>query len=181
MERLPLNTRYGDGVQHTSKLMATPELRGNKDKNIGRGELVIDAGGVGRGVAEMFIEANLDPVCVTLTGGLETTCTGRNKWNVAKHEVITGLDARINHDKFPLKFSKHLTEADAFKEEIRDFQRNLSALGRAQFQAREGKHDDMVLAVALAVWWLSRPEPKPASWGVWGQSPSPTNTYKWGR
>jgi hypothetical protein len=170
MERLPLNTRYGDVVQHISRLMASPELSGDTEKNISKGELVIDAGGVGRGVAEMFIEAKLDPVCVTLTGGLVTTFQARKKYNVSKHEAVTALDARINHDKFPLRFSRHLVEADAFKEEIRDFQRNLSAVGRAQFGAREGKHDDMVLAVVLANWWATQAEPKQASW----------STYSWG-
>jgi hypothetical protein len=153
METLALGTRYGAVVQHVASLLAAPQLKRNPDKNQSAAELVIDAGGVGRGVAEMFTDAGLDPICVTLTGGMETTHTGRNRFNVSKHEIVTLLDARLNHDRFPLTFSKHLAEAEAFKAEVADFTRSIGGAGRAKFEARQGKADDRVISVALVVWW----------------------------
>jgi hypothetical protein len=168
MERPPLNTSYSGVVQHVKQLLDRDLLRGNEDQK--PAELVIDAGGVGRGVADMFRDAGMKPICVTITGGLETTCTGPNRYNVAKHALITDLDALIHHPDHPLRFSKHLREQAALAEEIADFTKNTRAAGRNTYEARQGRHDDMVLAVALAAWWISRPKPQPAGFGYWGRS-----------
>jgi hypothetical protein len=52
-----------------------------------------------------------------------------------------------------VRFAAELTEAHALAEELKDFRRYLTAAGRATYQARVGKHDDLVLAVAIALWW----------------------------
>jgi hypothetical protein len=36
--------------------------------------------------------------------------------------------------------------------ELQDFRVHFTGGGRMQFGAREGKHDDLVLALAIAVW-----------------------------
>ncbi len=43
--------------------------------------------------------------------------------------------------------------------ELQDFRVRYSDAGNATFNAREDAHDDLVLALALAVFGLSRPEP----------------------
>ena len=53
------------------------------------------------------------------------------------------------------RFAAELTEAPAIAEELKDFKRHLGAAGRATYQARIGKHDDLVLAVAIALWWAT--------------------------
>src|SRR5262249_43182834 len=125
----------------------------------------------------MFSDAGLDPICVQITGGMETTWARKNTWNVPTHELITLLDARLNHDKFPLVFSKHLVEGEAFKQEITDFKRNVHGAGKMKYEARAGKNDDQILAISLAVWWLSRPKNPPAQFGTWGSSDSGRNTF----
>ena len=40
-------------------------------------------------------------------------------------------------------------------EELKDFRRHVTNAGRATYQARTGKHDDLVLAVAIALWWCT--------------------------
>jgi hypothetical protein len=168
MERLPLGTKYGDVVRHVAGRLAAPQLQADPSKNQSAAELVIDSGGVGRGVAEMFIDAGLDPMCAQTTGGMETNWARKNTWNVPKHELVTLLDARINHDRFPLTFSKQLAEGEAFKQEIADFKRSVGGAGRMKYEARQGKHDDMIIAVALVVWWLSRPKNPPAQFSTYG-------------
>ena len=167
MERIPLKTKYGEVIRHIAGLLATPQLQADPDENRSAGELVIDAGGAG-GVAEMFIDNGLKPISVIIRGGLDTNWKGRNRFTVAKEELIGLLDARLNHDRFPLTFSTQLTEAEAFKAEIADFRRNVSGAGRMQYEARQGRHDDMILSVALAVWFLSRPRNQPTVIGVYG-------------
>jgi hypothetical protein len=166
MERIPLKTKYGEVIRHIAGLLATPQLQADPELNRSAGELVIDAGGAG-GVAEMFTDNGLRAISVIIRGGLDTNWKGRNRFTVAKEELIGLLDARLNHDRFPLTFSTQLSEAEAFKAEIADFRRNVSGAGRMQYEARQGKHDDMILSVALAVWWLSRPQPGHAQFTTW--------------
>jgi hypothetical protein len=37
--------------------------------------------------------------------------------------------------------------------ELQDFQASFTQTGYAKFGARQGKHDDLVLACAIALWW----------------------------
>jgi hypothetical protein len=167
IERLKLGTKYGDITRHVAGMLADPKLQRDPESNRSACELVLDFGGIGRGVAEDMIDAGLDPVCVNLTGGLETNWKRRHLYNVPKEEAVIQLDARINHDRYPLSFSKHLTEADTLKQEIADFVRSVSGAGRMRYEARTGKHDDMVMSLAIAVWWLSRPQPGHAQFTTW--------------
>jgi hypothetical protein len=66
-----------------------------------------------------------------------------------------------------LKIAAALSDAGALQQELKDFQRKVSDAGSATYNARTGAHDDLVLAVAIALWWAtSRPttivEPFPA-------------------
>ncbi|MBA3520027.1 MAG: hypothetical protein H0T75_20860 [Rhizobiales bacterium] len=69
--------------------------------------------------------------------------------------MISTLDARLHTGE--LKFSDALADADAMSEELRDFRRKVSDAGRSTYAARVGRHDDLVLAVAIAVWWAAWP------------------------
>ena len=67
--------------------------------------------------------------------------------------LISGVDAALHAGA--LRFAKELGKAHALHEELKDFRRHLSATGKATYQARIGKHDDLVLAVAIALWWAT--------------------------
>jgi hypothetical protein len=54
------------------------------------------------------------------------------------------------------------------KDELLDFRRKLSDAGRATYAARTGAHDDLVLAVAIACWWISRPQSQGGGVGIYG-------------
>ena len=54
------------------------------------------------------------------------------------------------------KFAPALLEGEVMKEELAQFDRHVSAAGRATYQARANQHDDLVLSVALGAWWASR-------------------------
>ena len=70
-----------------------------------------------------------------------------------------------------LRFAAALSEAGAMKDELQDFRRKLSDAGRATYAARTGAHDDLVLACAIACWWILRPPPAYASFGSYGTIP----------
>ena len=63
-----------------------------------------------------------------------------------------------------IKHSAGLADAPALADELKDFRRKVSEAGRATYSARTGAHDDLVLAVAIALWFaksgpVSRSEP----------------------
>jgi hypothetical protein len=144
-ERMKLGTSYPDVVAHVAELLARPPLRHGC-------HLVIDESGVGRAVGDMFDAAGLKPVRVSITAGTDATRVEHSRrWNVAKSLLTSGVDARLHTGE--LRFAAELTEAHALAEELKNFRRYLTAAGRATYQARTGKHDDLVLAVAIALWW----------------------------
>ncbi len=145
-ERLPLGTTYPDVVEYVAQLLLKPPLRAGCD-------LVLDESGVGRAVGDMFDGGGLRPIRVGITAGTDAMKIEGHarRWSVAKALLISGVDAALHAGE--LRFAAELREAHALAEELRDFRRHLTAAGRATYQARTGRHDDLVLAVACALWW----------------------------
>jgi hypothetical protein len=160
LERLPLGTSYPAVVAYVKHLLARPPLCGEYRHSRRGGDrppaqLVIDSTGVGRAVAEIFTEHGLQHIDVTITAGSEVTQPFRDRWHVSKTILISTVDALLHTGE--LRFAAALTEAGAMKDELLDFRRHLGAAGRATYQARAGKHDDLVLAVAIGCWWQRLP------------------------
>jgi hypothetical protein len=160
LARLPLGLSYPAVVQEVALLLARPPLVGNC-------ELVIDSTGVGRAVGDLFDTASMDPVRVTITAGAEQSWTN-GSWHVSKQMLISTLDARLHTGE--LRFAKELLEAGTMQEELKDFRRKVSVAGRYTFEARVGKHDDLVLAVAIGLWAIvGRPVMPAPMFGHYGR------------
>ncbi len=69
---------------------------------------------------------------------------------VPKRELVRGLVTAFENGR--LKIAKGLPLAGALIDELQAFRVTLTAKGRDTYAARSGEHDDLVLAVALAVW-----------------------------
>lgn len=163
LQRLPLGLSYPVQVQHVSDLLARPPLCGNENQI--RAELVIDQTGVGAAVGDIFADAGLKPIRVSITGGSEVTCVGADRWHVAKTILISTVDAMLHRGV--LRFAAGLSEAGAMRDELQNFRRKLSDAGRATYAARTGAHDDLVLATAIACWSLARPIQEQASSAIY--------------
>jgi hypothetical protein len=159
LERLPLGMPYPAQVAHVRDLLSRPPLNDPERP----ATLVIDETGVGRAVGDIFDQAGLAPVKISITAGAEVSWQGPARVHVAKTALISTVDAMLHTGV--LRFAAALTEAGAMKDELLDFRRSLSAAGRASYQARTGKHDDLVLAVAIGCWWLSLPPPPTVQFG----------------
>jgi hypothetical protein len=146
LERLPLQMSYVDQVDYVTEALARSPLNSHAD-------FVLDQTGCGAPVGDLFDHAGLKPIRVVITAGLSTEHHGR-KWGVPKHELISGLDAALHSGT--LRFADGLIEAGAMKGELKDFRRHVTAAGRSTFSARSGKHDDLVLSCAIALWWCGR-------------------------
>jgi len=123
--------------------------------------VVVDRSGVGRAVSDMFLEAKLD--CrlelVTITGGHQVNLDVAGGWLVPKKDLMDTALVVMQNDR--LKIVEQLDHASTLKAEMQNFRRRYTLTGHETFAAgddwrREGRHDDIVLAQALAVWWGER-------------------------
>lgn len=119
--------------------------------------VLVDYTGVGRPVFDMFAgrHALRRAQGVVITGGRETTRHGPG-WSVPKGELVSKLQALLHAGQ--LRIAASLPDAAELTRELQDFRVRFTDAGNATFNAREGAHDDLVLALALAVFGLSRPE-----------------------
>jgi hypothetical protein len=141
-ERLPLQMPYLEQAAYVGALLRSPELPA-KDT-----ELVLDMTGVGRPVYEIF-EASR-PVGIVITGGTEAVRNGAWVYHVPKLLLVSRLQASLHAGE--LKFAAGLSEEAVFKQELSEFRMRHTDTGRLTFGAREGRHDDLVLALCVALW-----------------------------
>src|SRR5207253_3131472 len=87
---------------------------------------------------------------VTITGGDAPRWDGRSAW-VPKKDLVGAVQATLQSGR--LKVVPMLVLAETLRRELLDFQVKVTLAAHEQFGAwREGAHDDLVLAVALAAW-----------------------------
>jgi hypothetical protein len=147
LERLPLRMNYLDQIAHVSQLLNRAPLAQY------RPAFVLDMTGVGRPVIDLFRHARLRPVGITITAGDGESRTDAGDYRVAKLLLVSRLQAAFHSGA--LRISKHLAEAQTFVHELQDFRANISESGVTRFGARESRHDDLILAVAIAAYWAS--------------------------
>ena len=140
LERLPLGTPYPAIVAYVGRLLT---------KLPGHPELLIDFTGVGRPVFDMFVYSGIYPIGVIITGGTAETSSGPTR-SVPKLTLVSRLQALLHEGR--LKILRELPEAETLVRELQDFRMEFTATGHLTFNARCGKHDDLVLALAIAVW-----------------------------
>lgn len=127
---------------------------------------------VGRQVFDLFGQraALRHAQGVVITGVCETSAT-RTGWSVPKGELISKLQALLHAGD--LRIAAGLPDAAVLARELQDFRVRFTDNGNATFSTREGAYDDLVLALALAVFGLSRSEPAESLQVAWGARRSP--------
>lgn len=139
LERLPLGTPYPAVGKRMERMAAA--LPG--------AALVVDATGVGRVVVDHLRDRGLEPVAVSITAGRKTTFED-GTWHVPKRELLRPLITTVEMGR--LKVAKGIPDAAAFLRELKGFTVTAGERGHVRLEGR-GEHDDLVIAVALAVWW----------------------------
>ncbi|CAN5767468.1 hypothetical protein BH23CHL2_BH23CHL2_25020 [soil metagenome] len=149
LQRFDLGTPYPRIVTEVTRLLMRRQI---KDRGFA---LVIDATGVGLAVVDLFREAGLRPVAVTITGGQRAHRDGQS-WNVPKRDLVGSAQAALQSDR--LKIAASLPEAQTLRDELRSFKVKINErTGHDSYSAwRERDHDDQVLAVAMACWYRDR-------------------------
>lgn len=148
LERFRLSTPYPAVVEQVGELLRSPAL-------LHQATLVVDYTGVGRPVVDMMRGAGLAPVPVTITGGDVVTRDGR-AWRVPKRDLVGVVQVLLQSER--LKFASALALTPALVAELTAFRVKITAAANDTYGVwREGAHDDLVLACAVALWYAERP------------------------
>jgi hypothetical protein len=153
LERMPLGTPYPEVVERVTEVMESLA-------ESGRCELIVDATGVGRPVVDMLRRESLDceirPVMVT---GGQSESLDDGYYKVPKRDLIIGLQVLLQTGV--MKIADGLQYGPALMKEMADMRVKVTTSGNEQYGAwREGTHDDLVFAVALAGWGAEKWYPR---------------------
>ncbi len=145
LERMALGTPYTEVAERLIRIARSDEMKH-------RCTMVLDATGVGLPVVDLIKQKQ--PGCmvdaVVITGG-DRCWQQEGVWRTPKKELIMGLVVMLETGR--LKVARGLEEAGTLVKELQGLRVKMSEAGRESFGAwREGEHDDLVLAVALAGW-----------------------------
>ncbi|QNK00974.1 hypothetical protein [Dyella telluris] len=150
LEQAPLGEPYPAQAHRLKRILARQQIAEHDPR------VWVDYTGVGRAVFDIFKQERVPRIVpVTITFGGEEGPNGRGGHNVPKLALVSRLQALMHTGK--LHMPDTLPLAKTFRRELIDFRVSYSAIGNARFGAREGAHDDLVLAVALAVYGLDVP------------------------
>jgi hypothetical protein len=141
---------YSAIIDHIVSLMKSQVL------NEARTSLIVDRTGVGAPVVDLLKERGLNPISITITGGDRPNNDEEGHWNIPKRDIISNLLILSQGDR--LKIVGDLEEAETLAEEFQNLRAKIDIrTGHDSYEAwREGQHDDLVLATALATWWAEK-------------------------
>jgi hypothetical protein len=147
LQRFRLGTPYPEIVAQLGAMLKTAPMAG------GRLHLVADATGVGAPVVELLQRANLDAylIAVTITAG-DAVNRDRNHYRVPKRDLVSATKILLQAGR--LRFAE-LPETPILVKELLGFQVRIdtNTTHDSYSSWREGGHDDLVLALALACWY----------------------------
>jgi hypothetical protein len=146
--RFELLTPYLTIVDEVCRLMECPPLRDQC-------QLVLDLTGVGRPVGELFTEAGLRPIGLTITGGVSWHRETWDDWHVAKSLLVSLVQKFLSSER--LLIAKSLPHAGTLKKELRDFRVKISKAANEIYEAREGAHDDLLLSLGVGLFVAENP------------------------
>jgi hypothetical protein len=136
---------YPEVVDDTRRLMQQPEL-------LDETHLLIDMGGVGEAVYDMMREAQLNPIGIRITGGNAVSRTPEG-YNVSKEILVSALIAAFQTRR--ISFRRGLSvDPRTIQQELQAFQVKLSKKENNLFEAQAGEHDDIVMSLAMAAWYV---------------------------
>ena len=148
LEKIPLGTHYDKVVDRIATVAEDAST-------IDRTRIVIDATGVGRPVVDMLRKRTRTSVlAVTFTGGANETETDAYASRVPKRDLVTALEVVLQGRRLHAVPDLYLVED--LRAELSHFEVNISARGHDTYDASSGKHDDLVMALCLAIWSAER-------------------------
>ena len=136
---------YDQIVEWVARTLRKPEFNRNQPP-----EFLLDSTGVGVAVKDMLAAKGVRMKAVTITAGEAFSRQGPI-YHVGKARLIgTFLGA---FDAGKVRVNPNMPIWPALEKEMLGFRAEMSAQGRAKFEAEPGENDDMLFALALCVWY----------------------------
>jgi hypothetical protein len=168
LKRYKLGTPYLAIVADVLRICDRRELRPAP-------RLVLDATGVGVAVTEMFTRALVDfpdVEChtISITAGegasavtnlTRANMVARGQWRVSKIQLIGAIREVLESRRFKVSkdpiTGKPIEFAEVLVKELTNFREKITESANLTYEARQGQHDDLVLATCLPIWLGSQP------------------------
>jgi hypothetical protein len=163
LKRYRLGTPYLSIVADVLRICNRPELRP-------RPRLVLDSTGVGVAVVEMFTRALVDYPdvechAISITAGesftsvapmVRSNLVARGQWRVSKVQLIGAIRDVLESRRFKVSKDpvtrKPIEFAEVLIKELTNFREKITESANMTYEARQGQHDDLVLATCLPIW-----------------------------
>lgn len=151
--RYPLGTPYtsSDGLKPGVGEQLRDLLR-SPSHHLSGSIMAVDQTGVGRAVIDTFRVLNLPVtmVPITITAG-QNHSQAADGWHVPKKDLVGVLQVLFQSGR--LEIVESLRLRDTFLAELDSFRVKVTSAANEVFGSwRDGEHDDIVLAVAMAAW-----------------------------
>jgi hypothetical protein len=117
--------------------------------------LLVDVTGVGRPICDQLTVLKVKHTRISIHGGSTIGRLDDDTLTVPKRDLISALV--VGFESGRLRIARGLKHAGTLEREAASFQMKLSASGHDSYSARQGEHDDLLLAVSLPVWHAGRP------------------------
>jgi hypothetical protein len=151
IEQYRLGTSYPRIIESVGALL-------DREPLVGDCTLIIDHTGVGRPIYDMFVDAKLQPIGLTITGGTTWHRETPRQWHVAKILLVGIVQKFLQSGR--LRIGAKLPHASTLQKELRDFRVKISKAANETYESREGAHDDLVLSLAIALFAAEHPAPR---------------------
>jgi hypothetical protein len=145
VHRWQLGTDYVQVVHDVAHRLARSPVEG-------QAALVVDRTGIGQAVVDMVRKAGLKPMAVHVHGGAVVT-TGNWVYNVPKRDLVGVVQVLLQQER--LVFPRAMPLMGPLFRELQSFRAKIDPeTAHDSYSAwREQDHDDLVFALALALWW----------------------------
>ena len=144
LERFPLHTKFRDVRSRVREITEQYPYRGNC-------HLLLDGTGIGEPVDELF---RSDTFACPIEKFVITSGENATSGHVPKKDLIANLQLMMEMGE--LHIPRDLPGTAWLLEEFRAMRAQPTSTGETRYEAPQGEHDDLVMALSLAA-WKSRP------------------------
>ena len=143
---------YDEIVDWATAGLRTQVFQGNRF-DLGNPELVLDATGVGIAIKDMFQKKGVPVKAISITVGNGWELVG-STWHLGKARLIGTFLGVLDAGR--LQVNPDLPIWPQLERELVSYRAEISTQGHAKFEAAPGEHDDLLFALALAIFWAER-------------------------
>ena len=154
LDRYPLGTPYPQLIAHTQRIMADDKIRDNVI-------LIPDATGVGLPIIQQMRMQNLSPMIPIAIHGGNAVSEKQDNFSVPKRDLVSSITMVMQTRR--LKVAANIKYKDQLIKEMQNFKLKMTKSGNDTYEAlTQSIHDDLVMCVAMPIWYAERFMPDPA-------------------